>query len=142
VGLEVSDVEQQSSGRVGPYRRSMSPWWWLENRAYFKFIVRELTCLFVGIFALLSLWQVRALKAGPDAYAAFMDRLATPGFALLNGAVLLFVLYHAVTFLNIVPTIMVIRVGDWRVPDRVIAGAHYALWAVLSATVAGILLTR
>ena len=120
----------------------MSLWWWLENRAYFKFIIRELTSVFVGIFAVLSLWQVRALGQGPDAYAAFMDRLGTPGFALLNGAVLLFVLYHAITWLNLVPTIMVIRLGERRVPDRIIAGAHYVLWAALSAAVAGILLLR
>ena len=138
----MSDVAQQPTRGATPYHRPMSLWWWLENRAYFKFIIRELTSVFVGMFAVLSLWQVRALGQGPDAYAAFMDRLGTPGFALLNGAVLLFVLYHAITWLNLVPTIVVIRLGERRVPDRIIAGAHYVLWAALSAVVAGILLLR
>ena len=62
----------------------MSFWWWLEKRAYFNFIIRELTCVFVGIFAVLTLFQIRALAIGPDAYAAFIDRLRTPGFILLN----------------------------------------------------------
>ena len=138
----MSDVAQQPRRGAPPYNRPMSPWWWLENLAYFKFIIRELTSVFVGIFAVVSLWQVRALGQGPDAYAAFMDRLGTPGLALLNCAVLLFVLYHAITFLNLVPTIVVIRLGERRVPDRIIAGAHYVLWAALSAAVAGILLLR
>ena len=138
----MSDVVQQSPRGATPYHRPMSLWWWLENRAYFTFIIRELTCVFVGIYAVLLLWQVRAVGQGPEAYAAFVDRLGTPGFALLNGAILLFVLYHAITWLNIVPTIMVIRLGERRVPDWIIAGAHYVLWAALSAAVAGILLLR
>ena len=138
----MSEVGQRPAGVAVPYIRPMSLWWWLENRAYLKFIIRELTSVFVGIFAVMSLWQLRALSEGPEAYAVFVDRLATPGFALLNGVVLLFVLYHAITWLNLVPTIVVIRIGGWRAPDRIIAGAHYVLWAALSATVAGILLLR
>ena len=120
----------------------MSLWWWLENQAYLKFIIREFTSVFVGIFAVLSLWQVRALSEGPEAYGSFVESLATPGFIFLNGAVLLFVLYHAITWLNLVPTIVVIRFGGRRVPDGIVAAAHYALWIALSAVVAGILLLR
>ena len=138
----MSAVERRATTEAVPYHRPMSPWWWLENRAYFKFIIRELTSVFVGIFAVISLWQLRALRDGPDAYAAFTARLATPGFTILSGAVLLFVLYHAVTWLNLVPTIVVIRLGERRVPGWAIAGAHYALWAMMSAIVAGILLLR
>ena len=142
MGIQVSEVDQRLAGGAGPYHRPISLWWWLGNRAYLKFIIRELTSVFVGIFAVLSLWQVTALSEGPEAYAAFVDRLATPGFVFLNGAVLLFVLYHTITWLNLVPTIVVVRLGGRRVPDGIIAAAHYGLWVVLSAAVAGILLVR
>ena len=53
------------------YRRAVSVWWWLENWSYTKFVLREITSVFVAFFAIIYLWQLRALVSGPDAYAAF-----------------------------------------------------------------------
>ena len=114
--------------------------WWLRNGSYFRIVLRELTCIFVGIFAVLSLWQVRALGQGAEAYARFVERLSEPAFVALSSAALVAVLYHAITFFNITPTIVVIRIGQQRVPGWVIAGAHYAAAVVLSGVVAWILL--
>ena len=122
------------------YRRPMSFWWWLERPAYFKFVVRELTCLFVGAFAILTLLQIRAVGEGPEAYAAFAAMLASPVGIAFSVVVFLFVLYHAVTWFSLVPTTIVLRLGEWRVPSRVIAGAHFAGWLVVSAVVAFIVL--
>ena len=118
----------------------MSPWWWLQNRAYFKFVIRELTSIFVAAFAVLTLWQIRVLGQGPDAYVAFANRLGTPGFAVLNSVALVFVLYHSMTLFNLAPTAVVVRVGDKRVPNWLIAGMHYVAFMVLSAVVAWVLL--
>jgi len=122
------------------YRRRVSVWWWLESRSYAGFVVRELTSVFVAFFALVLLWQVRALGQGPDAYSRFLARLQTPLFLALNGVALLFVLFHSVTWFNLAPTAMVVRLRGKRVPDLVIAGANYLAWLVLSAAVAAILL--
>ena len=81
----MSEVGQRPAGVAVPYIRPMSVWWWLENRAYLKFIIRELTSVFVGIFAVMSLWQVRALREGPEAYAAFVGRVAKIGRAAGRG---------------------------------------------------------
>ena len=122
------------------YRRRVSVWWWLESRSYAGFVVRELTSVFVAFFALVLLWQVRALAQGPDAYSRFLARLQTPPFLALNGVALLFVLFHSITWFNLAPTAMVVRLRGKRVPDLVIAGANYVAWLVLSAAVAAILL--
>jgi len=122
------------------YRRRVSVWWWLQNRAYTGFVLRELTSVFVAFFALVSLWQVRALVQGPDAYAAFLARLGTPLFLVLHGVAFLFVLFHAVTWFNLAPKALVVRLRGKRVPDRVIVGTNYAAWLLLSAAVAVILL--
>ena len=139
MGFEVSDGAHDS-GRPRLYRRPMPLDWWLRNGAYFRFVVRELTCVFVGLFAVLSLWQIRALAPGAEEYARFVERLGAPAFVALSGVALVAVLYHAVTFLNLTPTIIVIRIGQRRVPGWVIAGAHYAAAVVLSGVVAWILL--
>ena len=60
------------------YRRRVSVWWWLQNRRYAWFVLRELTSVFVALFAGAYLWQLRALAQGPEAYAQFLARLGTP----------------------------------------------------------------
>ena len=122
------------------YRRPMPLDWWLQNGAYFRFVVRELTSVFVGFFAVLSIWQVRALGQGAEAYARFVERLGAPALVALNSVALVAVLYHAITFFNITPTIAVIRIGQKRVPGWAIAGVHYVGCVVLSGVVAWILL--
>jgi len=124
------------------YRRPM-PWgWWWQNGAYFRFIVRELTSVFVGFFAVLSILQVRALGQGAEGYERFVERLGTPVFIVLNSVALVAVLYHAITWFNLTPTVTVVRLRDKRVPDWVVAGAHYVGCAVLSGVVVWILLSH
>ena len=120
------------------YRRRMSVWWWLKDRAYTKFVLREMTSVFVAFFAMLYLWQLRAVAEGPDAYARFMARLKTPPFLILDAVALLFVLFHTVTWFNLTPTAMVVRVKGKRVPDRIVAGSNYVVWVILSGIVAWI----
>jgi fumarate reductase subunit C len=122
------------------YRRRVSVWWWLKNPAYALFVVRELTSVAVAYFALLTLWQLRALTAGPEAYAAFLERMRSPAFLALNALALVFLLFHSVTWFNLAPKAIVVRLRGQRVPDLLVAGANYAAWAILSAGVAFVLL--
>jgi fumarate reductase subunit C len=122
------------------YRRRVSVWWWLQNRSYAGFVLRELTSVFVAFFAVVYLWQLRALVQGPEAYAYFLARLKTPLFLVLHGVALLFVLFHAVTWFNLAPKAIVVRLRGERVADWIIAGVNYAAWFALSGIVAWILL--
>ena len=80
------------------YRRRVSVWWWLQNRSYAWFVLRELTSVFVAFFAVVSLWQLRTLAQGPEAYGQFLTRLKTPLFLALDTVAFLFVLFHAITW--------------------------------------------
>lgn len=122
------------------YRRRVSVWWWLQNRVYTGFVLRELTSVFVALFAGVSLWQLRALAEGPEAYARFLARLGTPLFVILHGVAFLFVLFHSITWFNLAPTAMVVRLRGKRLPDWVVVGMNYSAWLVLSGAVAFILL--
>ena len=122
------------------YRARISVWWWLQSRSYTGFVLRELTSVFVAFFALILLWQVRALGGGPEAYARFLARLRSPLFVTLDALALAFVLFHSITWFNLAPTAMVVRVRGKRLPDALVAGANYAAWIALSAAVAAILL--
>ena len=134
----MSDLSHYTPYHPRWYRRPMSVWWWLKNRAYARFVVRELTSVFVAFFAMLFLWQLRAVARGPDAYAQFTARLKTPPFLILDAVALLFVLFHTITWFNLTPTAMVVRVKGKRVPDRIVAGSNYVVWVLVSGVVAWI----
>ena len=122
------------------YRRRVSVWWWLQNRSYTAFVLREITSVFVAFFAVVYLWQIRAIAKGPESYAQFLTRLGTPFFLVLNAVSFLFVLYHAVTWFNLTPKAMVLRLRGRRVADGVVLGLNYAAWVVVSGAVAFVLL--
>ena len=136
----MSEDAQYTSYHARWYRRRVSVWWWLHNRAYTTFVVRELTSVAVAYFAVVSMWQLRALGEGPEAYARFLAGLRTPLFLVLDGLAFLLILFHAVTWFNLAPQAMVLRLRGKRVPDKVIAGLNYLTWLVLSAGVTWILL--
>lgn len=124
------------------YRRKVSTYWWIGHLRYLKFLLRELSSVFVAYFVGLTLWQVHALAEGPQAYEQFQERLRSPLMLVLSGISLFFLVFHAITWFNLAPRAMVVRVLGRRVPDVVIAGSNYAAWLVVSALVGWIILGR
>lgn len=122
------------------YRRRVSTWWWMGRWSYLKFILREISSVFVAWFILLLLLEIRALSQGEQAYNAFQEWLANPAVVLLNVVSLFFVVFHAITWFNLAPAAMVVRLGGKKVPGVLIAGSNYAAWAVVTAIVAWFLI--
>lgn len=122
------------------YRRPVSLFWWLRRRSYFIFVLRELSSVFVAWFVVYLLLLVDAVSSGPDSYQRFLDWNATPWVLTGNAIAFAFVLLHAVTWFNLAPRAMVVRVFGSRVPPGVILAAHYLAWAVLSAAVVWVIL--
>jgi len=118
------------------HRRRVSVWWWLQTRSYTGFVLRELTSVFVALFALVTLAQVRAVAQGPEAYEVFLTRLRSPLFLAGHTLALLFVLFHSITWFNLAPKAMVVQWKGRRLPDVLVAGANYAAWLALSGAVA------
>jgi fumarate reductase subunit C len=122
------------------YRRRVSVWWWLQKGSYTGFVLREVTSVFVAFFAMVYLWQIYTLGQGPEAYGQFLARLRAPLLLILNTVAFLFVLFHAITWFNLAPKAMVVRLRGKRVPDPVVVGANYAAWLLVSGAVAFIML--
>src|SRR5262249_35669416 len=122
------------------YHARVSTFWWMARWAYLKFILREVSSVFVAWLVVVVLVQGRALTRGPEEYVAFQQWMRNPFIFALNAISLLFALFHAVTWFNLAPKAMVVRMGGQRVPGLVIALSNYAAWAVVSAAVAWILL--
>lgn len=124
------------------YHVRMSTWWWLGGWRFLKFILRELSSVFVAWFVVISLLLLRALNQGPDAYARFQEWLKEPLLITLNAVSLIFVLFHTVTWFNAAPRAMAVRVKGQRVPDAWIAGFHYVAWLMISGVVAWLVLRK
>lgn len=122
------------------YRTRMSTYWWLGRWPYLKFILRELSSVFVAWFVIMTLLQIDALRRGPADYMEFQEWLRNPVVIALNIISFFFVIFHAVTWFNLAPKAMAIRAGGRRVPAVLIAGPNYIAWVAISAAVAWLLL--
>ncbi len=123
------------------YRTRMPILWWVHKWAHTKFILRELTSVFIALYALVLLGQIRALTQGPEAYASFLDWLQSPVSIGLHLLAFVFVVFHSVTWFHLAPKALVLRLGTKRVPDRVIIGVNYIAWGIFSLAVAWIILS-
>jgi fumarate reductase subunit C len=121
-------------------RRRVSTYWWLERRSYLAFILRELSSVFVAWFIVYLLLMVRAVSQGEFAYLRFLMWSAGAPILLLNIVSLLFIVFHAVTWFNLAPKAMVVRVGASDVPPWMIAGSNYLGWAVMTVLLAWLIL--
>jgi fumarate reductase subunit C len=107
--------------------------WWLSRRSYTLFVLRELSSVFVAWTVVYLLLLVRAVGRGPAEYQRFLDWSASPWLVALNVVALAFVLLHAITFVNLTPQAMVLRLRGRRVPGGLLAGSLYAAWLLVSA---------
>ena len=122
------------------YRPRMSTWWWLKRGSYLGFILREVSSIFVAWFVVFFLLLVSAVSRGEGAYREFLSWAGSPGILLVNLVSLLFVVLHAVTWFNLAPQALAVRLRGKRVPGAWIAASNYAAWALSSALVAWVIL--
>lgn len=119
-----------------PYVREIAKsTWFLRQPRYVRYMTRELSCLFIGAYALMMVWGLKQLADGPAAWAAFVECLRSPASVVFHVVALAFALYHTVTWFNLTPKAMPLQVGEDFVADGVIVGAHYAGWGLLSLAV-------
>lgn len=124
--------------RTRTLRRPMSPGWWLKRRNYFIFMMRELSAVFIGLFAVATILQVRAIRGGPAAYEQFMEMVRSPAAIVVAMVGLLFAILHSITFFMLAGRVLVIQTGEERVPPALIVAGHFGAW--LAASVLFVLL--
>jgi fumarate reductase subunit C len=124
------------------HRTRVSTYWWLGRASYFLFILRELSSLAVAWCVIYLLMLVAAVSRGNVGYQHLLDWSRTPFALFMNIGSLVFVTLHAVTWFNLAPQAMVVKVAGRRVPGLLIAGANYGGWIVVSLAILGLLVIR
>jgi fumarate reductase subunit C len=122
------------------YRPRVSVYWWLGEWHYLKFILRELSSVFVAIFVIETLFMLNALRDGPEAYGHFQACIRNPLIMVLNIVSFFFVVFHAITWFNLAPSAIPVRVGGRRLPDILVAAPSYVAWIVVSGIVCWLVL--
>jgi len=118
------------------YKPRMSVFWWMSRPTYLMFVLRELSSVFVAWFIVYLLLFARAVGQGPEQYQRFLDWAASPWLIALNIVAFLFVVYHAITFANLTPQAMVVKLRGRTVPGPLMAASVYVGWLVVSAILA------
>ena len=117
------------------YRPRVSVYWWLGQWRYLKFILRELSSVFVGAVVVMTLFQLYALRNGPEAYARFQHFMQSPVTIVFSLISLFFVVFHSITWFNLTPRAMPVRLGGKRIPEWMVAAPNYAVWALVSIVI-------
>ena len=118
-----------------PYVRAVKRSWWLSQPRYFRYMVRELTSLFIAIYCALLVVGVYRLSQGKAAWDAFITALSSAPGVLLQLICLAFAVYHSTTWFAVTPKAMPLMVKGEPVPGRTIVAFHYGAWALLSLVV-------
>jgi len=122
------------------YRPRVSVYWWLGEWHYLKFILRELSSVFVAIFVIETLFLLSVLRDGPEAYVQFQQWMRNPLVILLNIVSFFFIVFHTITWFNLAPSAMPVRLGGKRLPDILVAAPSYVAWVVVSAFIVWLVL--
>ncbi len=122
------------------HRPRMPVFWWVSRRSYLLFVIRELSSVFVAWSVVFVLLLVHAVSQGGKQYQEFRNLSSNPWMMALNVIALAFLVLHAITWFNLAPQAMVVRIRGKRVPRSWIASAHYAGWALLSALAAWLIM--
>jgi fumarate reductase subunit C len=122
------------------YWRPVPGLWWTKKRSYFVFVMRELSCIFVGWFAVYLMMLLYAIGRGEPAYEEFLAWAASPVVVVVNVVALAFLLLHTVTWFALTPQATVVRLRGRRVPSAMIIASQYVGLAVVSAFIAWLVL--
>ncbi|OLC66749.1 MAG: hypothetical protein AUH69_06305 [Actinobacteria bacterium 13_1_40CM_4_65_12] len=118
------------------YKPEMPLGWWLRQRHYFLYIVREFTALPLALWLLWLLFEIQRASTGPKGYYP----PESAAFVVFSVIVLGFALYHSYTFLSLAGVIINIKLLDKPIPSRVIVLSQFAAWFVASVVIAAVLI--
>jgi fumarate reductase subunit C len=116
-----------------PYIREPSKTgWWLQQPRYIRYMMREITCLFIGIYVLVLIVGLFQLSRGQAAYEEFLAAAEGPAGLVFAVLAILFSIYHTYTWFEVTPKAMPLMLGAKRVPGALIIAAHWFGFVVVS----------
>lgn len=107
--------------------------WWLKQPRYIRYMMREMSAAFIGIYALILIAGLYRLSQGEAAYREFLGAAAGPAGLTFAVIAMVFAIYHTYTWFQVTPKAMPLAVGGKRVPGALIVAAHWLGFVIVSA---------
>ena len=120
--------------RAKTYKPEMPTTWWIRNPRYFLYMLREVTSIFVFLYALAFAVQF-LLLADRGLFDAFREIFASPVFRAFTGVVLVMAFVHALTWWSLNAQVFQIRIGGRPLPKGAKVTGFILAWAVVSGLV-------
>ena len=114
--------------------------WWICIRHYQIYMLRELSAIFHALWAIRQIRQLRRLNQGEQSYNQYVRSRRGLGWTAFNALGAAFGLLHAYTWLKLMGSLDLVKIGDRKAPaDKVAIGA-FGSWGLISAVLALVLL--
>lgn len=118
-----------------PYQPVMHTFWYLKHSSYRRYMVREMSSVFIGIWTLNLLVGLGRLIQGPDTWTQWLALQTHSLMILFSIVTLALALYHSITWFKAVPQVMRIQIGTSFVPASLLTNIHIGAMVGLSAIV-------
>jgi len=117
-----------------PYVRELSKTgWWLQQPRYIRYMMREISALFIGIYVLVLIVGLFQLSRGEAAYEAFLESATGPAGLAFAVIAMVFAIYHSYTWFQVTPQAMPLTFRGKRIPGAFIIAAHWLGFLLVSA---------
>jgi len=121
---------------VRSYEYKPSKTWWLGNRRYALYMVRELSGFAVALYGFIFLAQLFTLSQGPLAYNALLGVLLSPAGILLSTILLVFAIFHSLTWFDLTAKVQPPSMKGKPVPRKLVVTGTIIIWLFISYFVA------
>nr|WP_298374977.1 fumarate reductase subunit C [uncultured Halomonas sp.] len=106
--------------------------WWLKNRYFMAYMVREATVLPLVFFIACLLAGLYSLLLGPGSWQGWLHFMQNPITIAINLLALGASLFHAATFFTLFPRVMPLSVGGKAIPAKwIILGQWFGVLLVM-----------
>lgn len=110
--------------------------WWTKRRAYFLFMLREFTAIFVLLFTMRLLQGVIALSKGAPAWNAWVETSSSSTSIAIGSLIsFFFVLFHSITWFQAGAVVTPLRIGNFQVPASWFVAGNMGLVVVVALVI-------
>ena len=115
-----------------PFKREMPNDWFTKNSYYRRYMVREFSCVLIGLYVINLMAGIVALASSPIHWGLWVASQYNPVMILVAIASLVAGIWHTVTWFQTMPKVIKILQGDHFMPAKTIITGCYILLAVVS----------
>lgn len=123
--------------QIKTYVRPTSNDWWLKKPSYTRYILRELSGVVLGGYAILLVLLMSNAK-DPAKFTEFLGFLKSPVSIVIHLVMLAAALNSAITFFKLSPRVLSLKEGNEHMSLAKAESLHFAALGVASVVILGI----